>query len=186
MINAELTSNEKNLTQELEKMIFTRDKSLDSLWYYLEDLFGEIIVALHLSRVEMPLEITDKILSEWLGILDIVLNTQLDYMKLLNLGKVVPISPSTFSGKKKEEIVVELMAFSSSFDVVKRYCLRITNFLRYHKHIKRPDFCDSLIVKDFVRFSDLLGDLIELFSSISGGIRFHIITKINRMPSRSS
>jgi hypothetical protein len=117
-IISELRSSKKSLAQELDTLILTRDKNGDSLWYYLEDMFGEILVALYLSRVEIPLEINDVVSSEWLGILDIVLSTQVEYLKLLNLElKILPLTPSSLS----TDYLNELTLFASSFSIVKRY-----------------------------------------------------------------
>jgi hypothetical protein len=80
-------------------------------------MFGDIIVALHFSRVEVPLLLNAQLISEWLGILDIVLSSQTDYLKLLNLElNIIPLPPSSVS----LEFVNGLNSFASSLSILKR------------------------------------------------------------------
>lgn len=114
-------------------------------------MFGQILISLHFSRLEITPEVSEDRLSEWLITLDEVLDTQRDFLTLLNLE--IGIS-SRSAANFNSGFSRDLQTFSFSFDIAK-------------KHLSdKPDFSDSLIVKDISKFSELLQQLISQVKAI--------------------
>ncbi|KAL3899818.1 MAG: hypothetical protein SGCHY_001777 [Lobulomycetales sp.] len=144
----DLKSDQSELRTAFGKLKFENAKHSQDVWNYLEDLFGQVVVALHWSRNETPLLVPDSLLREWLNVLDDTLSTQVKYLKLLNLEQsIIPITKADISA----DFSSQLKTFASSFSIVESY----------YKEIKRPDFCGSLIQKDIELFSALLSKLIS-------------------------